>query len=377
VFHNRLTHSLKVAQVARRLAEALVRGHGVPIDALDPDVVETAALAHDLGHPPFGHAGEKALCDAAEECGLPDGFEGNAQTFRILSRLAISRQAGAVGLDLTRASLAAVTKYPWPRDLDQNSTAKARRKFGAYQDDLDALEFALGASRDQSLEAQVMDLADAITYSVHDLEDFYRAGLIPLERLARNSRYRREFLKRWSADKPGNPSFKYADSNSGWEEISNLLETVLSEVSEPGGQKESELLEAFRSRAITQFLSAVRLVDGRIHLDDEYEHQIRFLQRLIWDYVILSPRLATQQVGQVRIVKNLAQYFDEAIRNRSLDRIPTRFRAMAEALIASKAEPTLKRLAIDIVASLSEAEAVTFHRKIMGHDSGSILDLVR
>jgi dGTPase len=380
VFHNRLTHSLKVAQVARRLAERLIRSEG--ISDIDADVVETAALAHDLGHPPFGHAGEVALCRAAEDFGLTDGFEGNAQTFRILTRLATSRQQGTFGLDLTRRTLAAVTKYPWLRDTNPESTSKARRKWGAYADDEEALQFAIGSNQtpEQTLEARIMDLADAITYSVHDLEDFYRAGLIPIERIARNRNYRRSFLKRWKVQSPDNASAIYADSGEGWEAISNLLDVVLTGDVEQGGQEEAELLEAFRSRAITAFVSAVSVKDGHLDFPDAYHHQVKFLQRLIWDYVILSPRLATQQAGQKRIVLNLATHFRAALTDRALDRLPTRFRKVAEELLASKEnvkKPQLDRLVIDVVATLSESEAISFHRKIMGHDPGSVFDCMR
>nr|WP_225444576.1 dNTP triphosphohydrolase [Pseudomarimonas arenosa] len=380
VFHNRLTHSLKVAQVARRLAERLVAKYDISTDLLNPDVVETAALAHDLGHPPFGHAAEMELCKLAEkEFGLPDGFEGNAQTFRILTRLATSRSAGVVGLDLTRASLAAVTKYPWRRDLNEDSKDKARRKFGAYEDDLHALDFAIGDRKEQSLEAQIMDVADAITYSVHDLEDFYRAGLIPLERLMKNRSYLRAFFKRWERDKPNSESRKYMNTDSNFQAVENLLDLVFKEIAEPGTQKEAELLEGFRSQAITQFLAGIEYdaASASISLAEEHDHQTNFLQRLVWDYVILSPRLSTQQTGQVRVVRHLARHFHEALTGGELAKVPTRFRATADELYQGKNQQTLSRLAIDIVASLSEAEALAIHRKIMGQASGSVLDLVR
>jgi dGTPase len=177
---NRLTHSLEVAQVGRELATSL---------GLDPDVVDTACLAHDLGHPPFGHNGEKALNDWAADIG---GFEGNAQTLRLLTRIepkviAPGPSGGPVrsyGLNLTRASLDASCKYPWPAAQGVRDPG-GRMKFGFYDDDTPAFQWLrLGAPRRQRcIEAQVMDLSDDIAYSVHDFEDAVVNGYIDVASL--------------------------------------------------------------------------------------------------------------------------------------------------------------------------------------------------
>ena len=160
----RLSHSLECAQIGRELGESL---------GADPDLLETACLSHDMGHPPFGHNGEEALAAVAESCG---GFEGNAQSFRLLTRIeakTVDSNGKSIGLNLTRASLDAATKYPWPR-------AENPRKFGVYDDDVEIFNWVrTGAPTGRKcIEAQIMDWSDDCAYSVHDLEDAIFAGQI-------------------------------------------------------------------------------------------------------------------------------------------------------------------------------------------------------
>ncbi|MCT1429279.1 deoxyguanosinetriphosphate triphosphohydrolase [Brachybacterium muris] len=169
----RLTHSLEVAQVGRDIGAEL---------GCDPDVVDAACLSHDLGHPPFGHNGEKVLDDIATGFG---GFEGNAQTLRLLTRLEpkIVGPDRPYGLNLSRACVDAAIKYPWARGEGPDPTSS---KFGAYADDLDVYTWAReGAPQHRKcFEAQVMDLADDIAYSVHDVEDAVTGRTLDLGRLA-------------------------------------------------------------------------------------------------------------------------------------------------------------------------------------------------
>jgi dGTPase len=364
-FHNRLLHTLKVAQVGRRIAESLVAGDpNIPIDA---DVVETASLAHDLGHPPFGHAGESALSECIEKAGDLEGFDGNAQTFRILTRLAV-RDDDCTGLNLTRASLAATIKYPWVRDLADPQSYK-HKKWGVYTDDSDEFAFAVAEQTvgERSLEAAIMDWADDIAYSVHDLEDFHRAGFIPWRLLL--------------DDKNGQNSLVAAAlaSQSASDVTEELLQEVLATTLAAGvdgpaglgrpydGSVETRRkLRYWTSVQISQCVQGTKVSGGQLDVEADLRARVLLMKAINRRFVIDSPSLALQQYGQRRVVGELFEAVTELAKHP--DRLPCRLRDYLP-------EPKPRYVA-DCISSLSETEATLLHAQLSGADSGSILSPV-
>lgn len=393
LFHNRLTHTLKVAQIARRLAEKLhdddaQRAHAEYWGGLNADVVEAAALVHDLGHPPFGHIAEEELDRIAREHGAPDGFEGNAQSFRIVTRLAAhrdpQREDGYVGLNLTRATLNAALKYPHVRAV-RHPESKAYRKFGAYDSDRESLEFARALApkgEAQSLEAAIMDYADDVAYSVHDLEDFFRAGLIPIAQIAQSKDTLSRFLDDWCNDR--------GPDRAQVEKQRESLELMLRDLFPFDGQYDDSFdhraaLRTASSNLIQRYVWAVEVApagaDEPLVVPAEVRLQLKFLQRFVWKYVIEHPRLATQQHGQRRIIRSLFDIYLRAVKARDVALVPPLFHRGLRQLGAPRSErdrdqntPDETRLAVDIVASFSDAQAVLLYRRLTGIATGSVTD---
>lgn len=382
VFHNRLTHTLEVAQVSRRLAQM---HSGTPeadrLGGIDPEVVEAAGLAHDLGHPPFGHIGEAELDRLVVAQGVGDGFEGNAQTFRILTRLETRRDAFP-GLNLTRAVLNAVLKYPWLRGP---TGTKQHRKFGAYRIEQDDFVWAREPYRGDArkgVEAELMDWADDLAYAVHDVEDFYRAGLIPLDRLATDAveveSFFEEVFARWKSRGELQPH-----SRQSLEATFRRMCQWFPETPYGGTREERAGLRSMTSRFIDRYINALRLriprgpADPRVRVGRKHDMEIRMLKELTWHYVITNPSLAAQQHGQRRVIAELFEVFREAA-NSNRDLLPVPYRRALEELEGATTTPAGRnrartRVTADIIASMTEKQALEMHQRLTGRDSGTVL----
>jgi len=403
--HNRLTHSLKVAQVSRSIAEVLLNREDdyariADLGGLDTDVVETAALAHDLGHPPFGHIGEEVLDRYARtKLGLRDGFEGNAQTFRILTRLE-PRSPTRVGLDLTRASRAAVLKYPWPRATyrEDHDRAKAEdskyrlqwKKFGVYEEDRPAYDDALvfvphRAAQAQSLEAAVMDAADDITYALHDLEDFHSAGFLAtadaresLENWLTNYGYRdSEAFPPQEAEDPFSRLMHtlrrdYPDQFDrelfvqAAKDVADHLRSLLKDTA-VGHQRAVASVRSLISKLITAYVGSVSLAEATpsiasapIALQPEYWHQIQILKEITRHFIINRSDVAIYQHGQQRTLWDLLDLLNEWCSD-------TAERARLPVELLEKLNGWGKRAIIDYVAGLSDHHAVALYRGLTGN----------
>ncbi|WP_345637938.1 deoxyguanosinetriphosphate triphosphohydrolase family protein [Rugosimonospora acidiphila] len=362
--HNRLTHTIKVTSVARAIATAITRP-GDPRRALldrlggcDPVVVQAAASAHDLGHPPFGHLGESVLDRIARQrYGLADGFDGNAQTFRILTTLDALHPAG--GLNLTAAVRAAVLKYPWcrigfpqphpselahpPRGAGDNGRDPGSTKFSAYF--LDAAEMVDARAAypwlpplRQTVECSVMDVADDIAYSLHDLDDFHRAGVLQYatvatefrQWLANSARLAREDPDTLTPDVPGQSLEalrRRIDAKDPWiadddafraavdHVLTDLIDGLLA-VPYDGSRAAERALGSFTGQWLARLQDAVTVTldpnprSGYVSLLPQAWHEVAILKFVHQRFVLQRPDLTLYQRGQARILTRLVDGFD-------------------------------------------------------------------
>jgi dGTPase len=348
----RLTHSLEVAQIGREIAAAL---------GADADIVDAAGLAHDIGHPPFGHNGESALDAVAAPCG---GFEGNAQTLRVLTRLEakVVRQSGEpAGLNLTRAVLDATCKYPWPRRDGQ-------AKFGYYAADAPAFQWLrCGAPEGRRcLEAQIMDWADDVAYSVHDVEDGVHSGLV---QLATVSDAERDELCEIAADlySPLPP-----------ERLAPLLDGLLAlpTLRDLAGYDGSYRAQAAAKRATSELVgrfagAAVEATRARhgegalaryaaeLVVPEMVAAECALLKAIAVRYVMRRPGTPERQAGQRRLLAELV----EAI---SAGAPQTVDRGLRPAWLAAGSDAERLRVVVDQVAQLTDTSAVARHARLVG-----------
>jgi len=355
---NRLTHSLEVAQVGRELGKAL---------GCDPDVVDTACLAHDVGHPPFGHNGETALDDLARTIG---GFEGNAQTLRVLTRLeakVIRADGTSAGLNLTRASLDASTKYPWVRGAGPADTPK----FGVYADDLAVFSWlrrnAPGDRR--CIEAQVMDFADDVAYSVHDVEDAVVSGRLHPDRLSSSEERSRvsAMVRDWyvadadaeeiaaALDRLRELPYWVGAFDGGRHTLSALKDMTSQLIGRFAHNAERATHHAYGGGPLTRF--AADLV-----VPPETFMEVATLKGLAAVYVMT----ADDRVPLYARQRDLLTELTAAVLDRAPDALEPAFRVDWDEAADDAAR---LRVVLDQTASLTDVSAVSWHHRLAGSSS--------
>ncbi|MGW5862327.1 deoxyguanosinetriphosphate triphosphohydrolase [Streptomyces sp. NPDC055239] len=357
----RLTHSLECAQVGRELGAAL---------GCDPDLVETACLSHDMGHPPFGHNGEQALNEVAESCG---GFEGNAQSLRLLTRIEPKRfvtdeetgEPVSVGLNLTRAALDAATKYPWPRGA--HPTDPASPKFGVYEDDRPVFDWVRkeAPGRRTCFEAQVMDWSDDVAYSVHDMEDGLHAGHLDPNLLHAEPERQDIFAVAIG---------RYVPADTDPEELSEALDRLLDQEWWPHGYDGSAVAQGRLKDATSQLIghfclaaeSATRARYGKgpltrygaeLVVPREARHECAVLKAVADRYVMQRPAQERLRADQRIVVAELA----EALTARAPEGLDPQFRAL---YLTARDDRAALRVVIDQIASLTDAAARSLHARL-------------
>ena len=356
----RLTHSLEVAQVGREMATAL---------GVDPDVVDTACLAHDLGHPPFGHNGERALAEWAEDFG---GFEGNAQTLRILSRIepkVIDSNNIPHGLNLTRASLDAACKYPWSRaegvaELGGNQSIK----FGYYEDDIEAFNFLrVGAiDRRKCIEAEVMDFADDVAYSVHDFEDAIVSGFVSPS-VVNDPRSHDELfskIRTWAG-----PELSLAEIEEAFSRLSAgsfWLNKYNSNIADLATLKNltSSLIGSFvrrtteYTRSLNDSTNLIRY-QGSLQVPMEVKAEIAVLKGTVSVFLMTDEKRQPYYAKQREMLQELAS----AILDSNGEYLDYFFK---DSFAAAKSQAQQYRIVVDQVASLTDVSATKLHTELVG-----------
>jgi dGTPase len=341
----RLSHSLECAQIGRELGESL---------GADPDLLETACLSHDMGHPPFGHNGEEALAVAALDCG---GFEGNAQSFRLLTRIeakTVDGQGKSLGLNLTRASLDAATKYPWPRSENP-------RKFGVYDDDVEIFNWVRqGAPAGRKcLEAQIMDWSDDCAYSVHDLEDAIFAGQITVKNFDRDfDTLYKEMVSGYGSD---------ASKKEAEEALARLQQLSCWPVNFDRTHRSLARLKDTTSQLIGRFVLAAELETRKVHGDGSLTRysanleiprnqviEVDFLKAVAGHYLISAAASQERYAKQQVVIHELVEMLFEAA--------PAELDPIFEDDWKRATNDSEKlRIVIDQIASLTDPGAYALH----------------
>jgi dGTPase len=372
-YRTRLTHSLEVAQIGKSISYWLKSQQDGPLADdffIDPDLLEAICLSHDLGHPPFGHAGERTLNYLMRDHG---GFEGNAQTLRLLSERIFS--ARRCGMDPTRAFLDGVLKYKslWT-ELKSASGTPPEHHF-IYDEQHTYLDWAMGGNdfplelppgdvRDKfkSIECQVMDWADDTAYSLNDLSDSARAGFLNIEK-----------IEAW-AEKNG-------EAMGDDTPLGDLMRAIRRKRVDPFvGKRIGKYIQATHLEADVNFLSGVsNRYRYRLVIDPAVKAESKLFKRLAFEVVFLSPQLKQLEHKGSRMLRQLWEVLgkryvaQQTIDGQDFQLLPA---DTAVEIAAAPDEAARARLVCDFLAGMTDGYAARTYKRLFSPDFGSIGDLV-
>jgi dGTPase len=384
LIHNRLTHSLKVAQMGRRIAERLVSNDADLRRHLIPEVVEVAGLVHDIGHPPFGHAAERALSEIMDKVtGTDIGFEGNAQSFRIVTKICV-RDTRTPGLDLTQATLAAILKYPQfyrPKDKPDLTDRTRGKKWGAYLTEADDFIFAMKDVPEgrvagiRSPNAIVMDWADDISFATHDLEDFIHAGAVRPETLISEWQSFEKFVRDDLGPEPG---FQPGVFRRACKFVEGAFRGSIKHPYDGSLTHRAELHALISHLIRTLDRGCLSTTESPYVWVRPYEQYVaEILKRVTTYYVVMNPNIRAAEEGQQRLIKSLhSMLVESTVSGASSSRhgLPGTFWELHE--LARKEEGDYiapHRAAADYLCTLTEEQTVDLYGRMSGQRQANSL----
>lgn len=382
-YRTRLTHTLEVAQIARHLANKL-KNHFIneihPGLVINPLVVETAAIAHDIGHPPFGHKGEEVLNKLMFDKGLH--FEGNAQNFRILMFLEQHKKTD--GLDLTNAVLLAINKYPF---IGVPSITPTKKLKGLYKTEWEYINEVRNKwnmpEGKRTLEAQLMDLSDDIAYSTHDIEDGIKAGKIYIDKTSLD-----EYLDDVVLELKGERYNKLFESIDIKSEVEKVLKEYLDRWNKILKECDYDLAATRRENTafwVNQFVTNVGIIQ-----DDDNWHKVTFvdensenfillrklniLKKLAWVTMVKDLRVQRLQIRSEKIINNLWEVFQDESIGKTI--IPQAWIKRYNSILkCTDQDWNWNRLVSDYISGMTDSYAEKIHSELFGIQSGSIFEI--
>ena len=350
-YRTRLTHSLEVSQIAQSLAIWLRKNH--PDVTVELHLLEAICLAHDIGHPPFGHAGERRLQRLMADYG---GFEGNAQTLRILTRTIYDGRGGRCGMSPTRALLDGILKYKrLYRDRGDDT------HHFIYDDQATVLDFCFGRqdldNDFKSLECQIMDLADDIAYSCFDIVDGWKARFITPEELeVRAARSENEVERLHLAQM------------RDWMSHSKVQPMMNRQV--------GELIQSASLARVDNFMSSkTQRHAWNLVTTPEARMKIKVQKSISKEFVYGSRLLQqTEYKGGAMLEQLMKAFLDNYLASaKPVALVPG---DVHRAVLATDERPAKARLLCDYVSGMTDGYALRIYKRLFAPDYGSITELI-